>query len=96
MTEVEFLQDYRGVLTDEVFYAKGNVAHLSLSAGNQLADRGIVKLVKITKTMARPTSQQYKVMTIDQLRKAAKKHGIRGYGRMKHETLIDRLIELSE
>lgn len=54
MTEVKFKQDYRGKLTGEVFYSEGDKTSLPPGVADELAERGIVEKVKLTKTVTKP------------------------------------------
>ena len=94
MTEVEFLQDYRGVLTKEQYYVAGQRVVFQPDTAHELHKRGIVDIIVITKTMVREdetSDTKYKAMTIIQLREEAKERKIRGYGRMKRKILIEKL-----
>ncbi len=86
MIKIRFLRDYRGELTKEIFYNAGDTLLVSAGIADKLVQRGAVEIV----TMAKITPSIHDMET-DQLRERAKKNGVRGYGRMKRETLIERL-----
>lgn len=76
-----FTVDYRGVLTNEVYYKAGTVtAHESAAA---LVSAGRAEYIN-----------QSSQPVIDELRQRAKDVGIKGYARMKKETLIERLANV--
>ncbi len=84
MIKVKFLQDYRGVLTNEQYYQADETAELDIESMNDLIDRNIVERLS-------PPIQGIYMLSLDELRKLGKVQGIRGHGRMKRETLLKRL-----
>jgi len=46
MKSIRFLQDYRGVLTDEKFYRRGAIESVTNEKGNALIDAGRAELVE--------------------------------------------------
>ena len=81
MLEITFIQDYRGVLTDESFYTSGTVAQLPEGQALALVDAGRAKLVDI--------AMDYESMTVAELRAALKSQGLSTAG--KKAELIARI-----
>jgi hypothetical protein len=101
MKRVRFLQSYRGVLTAEKWYEPDDETSLSDDAALDLQERGIVGLIgDVAEPDALPLPDSidddaivvvYDLKPTKELRALAKEKGIKGYSRMKRETLIDRL-----
>jgi hypothetical protein len=80
MIEVEFVRDYRGKLTREIFYRKGERAKFPADVA-----------VQICRENAAKTTGGNKVVSLPELRERAKLAGIKGWHVMKRETLQERL-----
>jgi hypothetical protein len=76
---IKFIVDYRGVLTGEKYYKVNTITHFSPKINAQLVDEG------------RAVYLDASPPTLDELREKAKQAGIKGYARMKKETLTKRL-----
>ena len=87
---IRFLQDYRGVLTDEKFYRKGDIA--DLPNGQKLVDAGRA-VMTVNDYLVENHDLIFDDFDDDELKKLAKARGIRGYARMKRKTLIKRINE---
>jgi hypothetical protein len=85
---IRFLQDYRGVLTDEAFYHKGDI--VDLANGQALIDAG--RAEKIINEYE-PDAWDYDNLSIETLREYASESGIKFNKRTSRETLIKRLNE---
>lgn len=68
MTEVKFIQDYRGVLTDETFYKAGTVA--------QLPEQKAIALVAAGRAEYVAESIDYESWTVADLRDKLKSMGL--------------------
>jgi hypothetical protein len=101
--KVRFHIPYRGVLTGEKYYYIGDETNLADDAAATLQDRGIIELVdvasepddtaQVDEPVAEldPAAPLLDLMSTKELRALAKDAKIKGYSRMKRETLIDRL-----
>lgn len=69
MTEITFIQDYRGVLTDETYYLSGTVAQLPDGQAVALVEAGRAEYVD------KPEQTDYESMTVVELRAALKEAG---------------------
>jgi hypothetical protein len=83
---IKFITDYRGVLTGERYYQAGEMGDFESPAAARLVNAGRAEYAE-----DQPTNLE--LLPLADLRKVAKSEGIKGYSRMKRETLIKRLID---
>jgi hypothetical protein len=87
---IRFLQDYRGVLTDEKFYRKDDIVYLA--NGQALIDAGRAeKIINEYEPDAWDYDKTLDLYGIDGLRELAKSKEIKFNKRTSPETLIKRL-----
>ncbi len=96
MKAIKFLTDYRGVLTNEQFYKAGAVVELAQASA--LVNDGRAEYVDPDPLPIPANHKPVEAvalggLNVQQLKSMAKAAGIKGYGRMKRQTLIDRLNE---
>jgi hypothetical protein len=82
MIKIEFIRDYRGTLTREVFYKTGEQATFPANVAMQIC----------LENAAKPIGGN-KVVSLQELRERAKLAGIKGWHVMKRETLQERLSD---
>ena len=96
MKAIKFLTDYRGVLTNEQFYKAGAVVELAQASA--LVNDGRAEFVDLDplpipvkpESVSAPALDELNVKALKDMAKAA---GIKGYSRMKRETLLKHLKE---
>ena len=98
MKAIKFLVDYRGVLTNEMFYEAGAVVELAQASA--LVNDGRAEFVDPNPLSAPANHKPVKAvalggLNVQQLKGKAKAAGIKGYSRMKRGTLIKKLEELN-
>ena len=99
MKSVEFIVDYRGVLTREIYYRAGSVVAFQPSTANALVKEGRARFFADDISDSPPSSSpssplsdvEPPLQSLDELRAMAKAAGIKGWHRMKESTLRKRL-----
>ena len=90
--KIRLLADYRGVLTDEVFYPAGDYDALPGADMPERHARALLQAGRATsKEKARRDSQKQARLSMSELRDLAKENNIAGYWNMKRATLEERL-----
>jgi hypothetical protein len=96
MKAIRFLTDYRGVLSDEIFYEAGAVAELAKAS--VLVNDGRAEFVDPYPLPVPANHKPVKAialggLNVQQLKGMAKAAGVRGYSKMRRGTLIKKLEE---
>ena len=101
MITVRFLVDYRGVLTAEKYYQSGVMDSFEKIIAHALVDAGRAVYVeqappepieiKIVNPIEPVLAVDLEGISLKELRAMAKEAGVKGYSRMKRDTLIRHL-----
>ena len=95
MITVRFLVDYRGVLTAEKYYQSGVMDSFEKIIAHDLVDAGRAVYVEQAPLELAPVEPVLAVdlegVSLKELRAMAKEAGVKGYSRMKRDTLVRHL-----
>ncbi len=87
--KITFVKDHQSVLSGNERYTPGTQA--DLRRGQELIDLGVAREGWGEDSLVEVVFTSIEHVSLDELRKMARLQGIKGYARMKRETLIKRL-----